>query len=125
VSVNVAPGLRLNYRRSARKGASGTWSLLVADGKRGARMTRIAAANDYEAANGADVMDFSQAQKAALEMAQGRRPMPTARAKFSAADVARALLAAKAAGVAVRVEVTPDGKMNVIMLGASAQKESK
>ena len=38
-SVNVSPGVRLNYRRSAR--SSGTWSIKIADGKRSSVMRRL------------------------------------------------------------------------------------
>ena len=70
-SVNVSPGVRLNYRRSAR--TSGTWSVKIADGKRSSTMRRIAIADDHEPADGIHVMDYQQARAAALATGRAER----------------------------------------------------
>jgi hypothetical protein len=66
-SVSLAPGIRLNYRRSAR--TSGTWAVKIADGARSSTMRRIAMADDYHRANGRDVMNYRQACATALALA--------------------------------------------------------
>jgi integrase len=66
-SKEVAPGIRLGYRRN--KGA-GTWSVLCADGVGGSWMKRIALADDLEDADGEIVMDFWQAGDKAKQLAR-------------------------------------------------------
>jgi integrase len=56
--TNIAPGMRLGYRRT--KGA-GTWVLECADGKGGERQHRVGVADDYEEADGEHVLTFWQA----------------------------------------------------------------
>jgi hypothetical protein len=71
-SVAIAPGARLNYRRSA-KGPWGTWSVKLADGKGSSSMQRLALADDSEPADGVHVMTFKQAREAALAIARAER----------------------------------------------------
>jgi len=70
-SIGISPGFRLNYRRSAR--TSGTWSILVADGKGSYSMRRIAIADDIEPADGVHIMDYQQAKAATLATARAER----------------------------------------------------
>ena len=72
VTVNVAPGARLNYRRSA-KGPYGTWSVQLADGNGSSTMQRLAIADDTEPADGRFVMSYAQAFAAALKAARAQR----------------------------------------------------
>jgi integrase len=56
--TSIGRGVALGYRRC--KGA-GTWVFRKADGKTGAELERIGVADDYEAANGKNVLDYGQA----------------------------------------------------------------
>jgi integrase len=59
VFVKVAPKISLGYRRTT---TNGTWVVRVADGK-GANWTKaFAVADDFADANGADILDYWQAQ---------------------------------------------------------------
>jgi|SRR5271166_4417010 len=80
-TAKVSPGIRLAYRRTA---TSGTWSVLVADGRGNARLSKFALADDYEEANGSSVLDYGQALDRARALArgepQGGRPITVAQA---------------------------------------------
>src|SRR5215468_5848182 len=69
-TARVGPGLRVAYRRNE---TAGSWSLIAADGKGGNWMKSFAHADDYEEANGADVLDFWQAQERARTLARSHR----------------------------------------------------
>jgi integrase len=66
--TNIAPGMRLGYRRT--KGA-GTWVLECANGKGGEWQSRVGVADDYEDADGEHVLTFWQAADKARTMARG------------------------------------------------------
>jgi len=74
--VTVAPGIALGYRRN--KGA-GSWSAKVADGSGGTWIKAFGIADDHEDAEGANVLDFWQAQDKARTIARdgntGDRPI--------------------------------------------------
>jgi integrase len=69
-TVRVGPGVRVAYRRNE---TAGSWSVIAADGKGGNWMKGFARADDYEEANGTDVLDFWQAQERARTIARGHR----------------------------------------------------
>jgi integrase len=71
--TNIAPGIRLGYRRT--KGA-GTWVLECADGKGGEWQQRVGVADDFEAADGVNVLTFWQAAEEARKIG---RDTPTSR----------------------------------------------
>src|SRR6516164_6006966 len=54
----LGPGLSLGYRRNDH---AGSWSIRAADGAGGEWLKRIGTADDYEAANGRDVLSYEQA----------------------------------------------------------------
>jgi hypothetical protein len=57
IFVKIGPRIGLGYRRNQ---TAGTWVARVADGK-GSNWTRaIGAADDFEDADGTDVLDFSK-----------------------------------------------------------------
>jgi integrase len=60
----LGPGLSLGYRRNEH---AGSWSIRAADGAGGEWLKRIGTADDYEQANGSDVLSYEQA------VAEGRR----------------------------------------------------
>ena len=63
----LAPGIKLGYRRNQ---GPGTWSVRAVGG--GADwVKRLGLADDHEAANGADVLDYAQAQDRARALARG------------------------------------------------------
>jgi site-specific recombinase XerD len=64
----VAPGIRLGYRRN--KGA-GTWTVKAADGHGGHWIKAFATADDYEDANGGNVLTYWQALDKARAVARG------------------------------------------------------
>src|SRR5690349_11474124 len=64
----LSGGISLGYRRSI---GPGSWSVRVADGKRGNSIKRIATADDAEPADGKAIMSFSQAREAALRLGRG------------------------------------------------------
>jgi integrase len=66
--ARVAPGVRLGYRRNQ---AAGTWSVIASDGKSGNWVKKFALADDYENANGEEVLTFWQAQERARKLARG------------------------------------------------------
>src|SRR5262245_46778239 len=59
VFVKIGPRVGLGYRRNQ---TAGTWVLRVADGKGGNWTKAIGNADDFEEADGNDVLDFWQAQ---------------------------------------------------------------
>ena len=69
----IAPGIALGYRRlgSSRKEAAGSWNVRAADGVGGNWIKSFALANDLEAADEINVLDFSQADRKARELARG------------------------------------------------------
>src|ERR1700689_1897518 len=68
VFIRIGPGLSLGYRRNQ---IAGTWVLRIADGKGGATTRAIGAADDFEEANGATLLDYWQAQGKAKSVARG------------------------------------------------------
>jgi len=78
-SVNIAPGLNLRYRRGVRKNSwIGTYeNLESADGKRKATYSPTWLADDYEEANGDDILDYRQAYDKVMEW--GKRMAKQAR----------------------------------------------
>ena len=68
--VTVAPGVGLGYRRN---NTAGSWVVRAADGKGGNWTQAFAVADDFEDANGTDVLNFWQAQDRARVLARGGR----------------------------------------------------
>jgi integrase len=68
--VAIAPGVGLGYRRNK---TAGSWVVRAADGKGGNWTHAFAVADDYEDANGTDVLTFWQAQDRARVLARGAR----------------------------------------------------
>jgi integrase len=66
-TARVAPGIRLGYRRNA---GTGSWSVICADGAGGSWLKGFAVADDYETADGVQVLDFWQAQDRARTLAR-------------------------------------------------------
>jgi hypothetical protein len=66
--VRIGPGVRLGYRRNA---ATGTWSVIAADGKSGNWIKKFGVADDHEETNGEQVLTFWQAQERARKLARG------------------------------------------------------
>jgi integrase len=66
--VAVAHGVGLGYRRNK---TAGTWVVRAADGRGGNWTQAFAVADDFEDANGTDVLDFWQAQDRARVLARG------------------------------------------------------
>jgi len=75
----LTSGISLGYRRTE---GVGTWSVRIADGKGGGPIKRLASADDHAAADGKNIMDFGQAQAAALRYATsgGKTAAPVAAA---------------------------------------------
>jgi integrase len=67
VFVKIAPGVGLGYRRNR---TAGTWTVRVADGAGGNWIKAIGSADDFEDADGKDVLDFWQAQDRARAVAR-------------------------------------------------------
>jgi integrase len=65
--VRIAPGVGLGYRRNR---TAGCWTVRVADGGGGNWIKAIANADDFEDADGKDVLDFWQAQDRARVVAR-------------------------------------------------------
>ena len=65
--IRIGPGLSLGYRRNQ---VAGTWVLRLADGKGGATTRAIGAADDFTEADGANVLNFWQAQEKAQSVAR-------------------------------------------------------
>jgi integrase len=68
--VRIAPGVGLGYRRNR---TAGTWVTRAADGLGGNWTQAFATADDFEDANGTDVLNFWQAQERARALARGGR----------------------------------------------------
>jgi hypothetical protein len=68
VFIRIGPGLSLGCRRNQ---IAGTWVLRIADGKGGATTRAIGAADDFDEANGATLLDYWQAQGKAKSFARG------------------------------------------------------
>jgi integrase len=66
--TNIAPGIRLGYRRC--KGA-GTWVAEMANGRGGEVQFRVAVADDFEDADGTNVLSYWEAIDKARAMARG------------------------------------------------------
>jgi integrase len=66
--VAVAPGVGLGYRRNK---TAGSWVVRAADGRGGNWTQAFAVADDFEDANGTDVLNFWQAQDRARVLARG------------------------------------------------------
>jgi integrase len=66
IFVRIGDGLGLGYRRNR---TAGTWVVRVADGRGGNWTEAIGAADDFEEANGASVLNYWQAQDKARERA--------------------------------------------------------
>lgn len=64
----LAGGISLGYRRNE---GAGTWSVRIADGKGGAPIKRLAAADDRAEADGKNILSFIQARDAAQRFASG------------------------------------------------------
>src|SRR5215471_4277204 len=65
----LGPGLSLGYRRNDH---AGSWSIRAADGAGGEWLKRIGTADDYEAANGKDVLSYEQAVAEARRLYRGK-----------------------------------------------------
>jgi hypothetical protein len=82
-AVRVAPGVRLAYRRRV---TAGSWSVLAADGNGGAWIKIFADADDFENADGENILDFWQAQERARALARGGDDKPTSNAPKTAEE---------------------------------------
>ncbi len=71
IFVKLGRQLGLGYRRNQ---TAGTWVMRVADGKRGNWIRAIGSADDFEDADGVNVLDFWQAQDKARSLARGGKP---------------------------------------------------
>ena len=67
-TATVGPGLRLGYRRRA---TAGRWSVICADGAGGNWLKAFADADDFQDANGKDVLTYWQAIDRARVLARG------------------------------------------------------
>jgi integrase len=65
----LGPGLSLGYRRNDH---AGSWSIRAADGAGGEWLKRIGTADDYEQANGGDVLSYEQAVDEARRLYRGK-----------------------------------------------------
>jgi integrase len=65
----LGPGLSLGYRRNDH---AGSWSIRAADGAGGEWLKRIGTADDYEQANGGDVLSYEQAVAEARRLYRGK-----------------------------------------------------
>jgi len=65
----LGPGLSLGYRRNDH---AGSWSIRAADGAGGEWLKRIGTADDYEAANGKEVLSYEQAVAEARRLYRGK-----------------------------------------------------
>jgi integrase len=85
VFVKIAPGTGLGYRRNR---TAGTWVARVSDGKRGNWTKSIGHADDFDEADGTNVLDFWQAQERAWTIG---RTEHTGHGSVKPATVAEAL----------------------------------
>jgi integrase len=65
--VRIGVGVSLGYRRNK---LAGTWVLRVANGRGGAATQAIGTADDYDTANGSDILTFWEAQDRAKSVAR-------------------------------------------------------
>ena len=65
--IRIGPGLSLGYRRNQ---VAGTWVLRIADGQGGAPTRAIGTADDFTEADGANVLNYWQAQEKAQSVAR-------------------------------------------------------
>jgi integrase len=65
----LGPGLSLGYRRNEH---AGSWSIRAADGAGKEWLRRIGTSDDYEAANGKDVLSYEQAVAEARRLYRGK-----------------------------------------------------
>jgi integrase len=65
----LGPGLSLGYRRNDH---AGSWSIRAADGAGGEWLKRIGTADDYERANGSDVLSYEEAVAEARRLYRGK-----------------------------------------------------
>jgi integrase len=72
--LRIGHGISLGYRRNQ---GPGTWSVRVADGKGGHWIKAIGAADDFDTADGTNVLDFWQAQDRARTIGLGARHADT------------------------------------------------
>jgi integrase len=70
VFVKIGPGVGLGYRRNR---TAGTWVARVADGQRGNWTKAIGHADDFDEADGSDVLDFWQAQEKARTLGRAEQ----------------------------------------------------
>jgi len=75
VFVRIGPGLSLGYRRNQ---TAGTWVVRVANGRGGSRTAAIGFADDHDAADSDQFLDFWQAQERAKITARHRTGSPGA-----------------------------------------------
>jgi integrase len=81
--TTISPGIGLGYRRNA---SAGTWSVRVTDGHGADWIKRLALADDYEPADGSNILTYWQAIDAARALARrqdgddGGRPITVAEA---------------------------------------------
>ena len=68
--ARIGHGISLGYRRNQ---GPGTWSVRVANGQRGHWIKVVGAADDFDAANGATILDFWAAQDAARKLGLATR----------------------------------------------------
>jgi integrase len=95
--LRLSGGISLGYRRSQ---GPGSWSVRLADGKRGNTIKRIAGADDAEPANGKSIMTFAQARDAALRLGRGEAEQATPVVTLAdAIDAYKTDLAARGAGI--------------------------
>jgi integrase len=66
--TTISPGIALGYRRNQ---TAGTWVVRVADGRGSSWSKRVGWADDFEDANGEQVLNFWQAQDKARKLARG------------------------------------------------------
>jgi hypothetical protein len=75
---SIDAGLHLGYRKGTTKGSSGKWVLRRYLGGEQYRVETIAIADDHSKADGADILDFFQAQRRARLRRRPRRPLEAA-----------------------------------------------
>jgi hypothetical protein len=68
--ITVAPGVGLGYRRNK---TAGSWVVRAANGRGGNWTQAFAVADDFEEANGGNLLTFWQAQDRARALARGGR----------------------------------------------------
>src|SRR6185295_11430629 len=78
VFVKIGPGVGLGYRRNQN---AGTWVARVADGQGGNWTKAVGAADDFDVADGRNVLDFWQAQDKARTLGRIERTGEAASAK--------------------------------------------